>query len=101
VDGFIPANPWQPDGSPFVVGGGGSIPIISVNYDPTPGNLTIRWGSSDAVNYRIEEWNRTVPGLWVAVSPEIPGAAGLTETEHTLNGIFGPTRLFRVRETGP
>jgi hypothetical protein len=67
--------------------------------DPGPGDLTLVWTSLDSKDYQIEQLTNTAPVTWAPIGPTINGEVGTTQG--TLNGIFGPARLFRVREMDP
>ncbi len=98
VDPTLPENPMQPDGTPFVPGGPAPFQIISMFYDELFGDLTLEWTSKSTKEYQIEE--SVDLSTWTPIGPLIVPQAG-GSTEHTLIGVAGPPRYYRILELDP
>lgn len=71
VDGRVPANPVQPNGTPFT----GHLPrVLDVDYDHAMGRVTLTWRSLSGRNYTVQ------------AAPEIAGGWGNVVTGHASAG---------------
>ncbi|MBM3846471.1 MAG: hypothetical protein FJ405_09325 [Verrucomicrobia bacterium] len=90
VDTRIPANPTQPDGTPFVPANG--LKILSVEHDRASGKTTLKWKSSAGKTYKIEGSGNLLE--WTSVATGIAGVAG--ETSHVESGQTAAFRFYRI-----
>ena len=96
VDPTIPANPLQPDGSPWVPGGGGGPSrLLAFEYN---GDVTLKWTSKDNKEYQVQVSSDL--RNWNNLGPTVPAAAG-GETEATIQGAPAPPSYYRVLELDP
>ncbi|MBL9168228.1 MAG: hypothetical protein JNN07_10850 [Verrucomicrobiales bacterium] len=92
VDTRIPANPTQPDGTPFVPAGG--LKITSVSYDAAAGKATLVWQSSAGKTYRVEASGNLQS--WTEIATGVAGAAGETTYVESLLQPSPTARFYRV-----
>lgn len=101
VDSFIPANPVQPDGTPFVPGSGvDALRVLSVDYDEDSSLLKVSFTSRDGFEYQVEQLSGTDPVTWTPIGPSAsPQPGGVTEV--TIPGVTDPRAIIHVIELVP
>ena len=101
VDPMIPANPLQPDGTPFRPGVlGDALRVTSIEYDSTASELTLRWTSRADREYLVRQLTSTDPVTWTVIGSTVqPDEGG--ETEETFFGVTDPKGIFHVLELEP
>lgn len=92
VDTRIPANPTQPDGTPFVPAN--ALKIISVGYDAAAGKATITWKSSVGKTYRIDASSDLQS--WAPVATGIAGLAGETSYVESVPQPLPKARFYLI-----
>jgi hypothetical protein len=96
VEKALPDDPRQPDGTPFVPGGGGeAVEVISITYDSVLGTATLRWKSQPGSTYKVD-WSGDL-AAWPPLRTGVP--SGGTETQVTDDTIPQGTR-FRAYRVG-
>lgn len=108
IDSYIPPNPTQPDGTPFIASSGLPLAISDVSYDQGTGMLTITWPSAVGRTYAVDSSEGLTPdgfggfGDWQEIDDGVSGAAMETAFPVSI-GVPAPSRFFlRVRDvTGP
>lgn len=101
VDGRIPQNAAQPDGTPFTAGSSlDALRVTSISYEKAVARLTLSFTSRDGFEYQVERLTATNPVTWTPVGPTITPQAG-GETEAILTGITEEDAVFHVLELIP
>jgi hypothetical protein len=90
IDTVLPPNPTQPDGTPFVPGGG--TQITGVTW--TAGAATITWASEPGATYTIQSSETLLPDSWTNLKSGHPsGGATTSYTDTTATPAY---RFYRV-----
>ena len=92
VDTKIPANPVQPDGTPFEPSN--RITILSIVHDPVQGKVTVTWKSTAGATYNVE----ASPKLngWTAIATGLPSAGAQTSYAEPFLTPPAEERFYRV-----
>ena len=101
IDSYIPPNPLQPDGSPFVAASGLPFQITRYEIDLDKKTMTVFWPSADGRIYAVDK-NANLTEVWLEEIDEILATGKETSYEVPLPLLPGgpiPERLFvRVRD---
>ena len=102
IDGYIPPNPLQPDGSAFVPAATDELSISNIIYNPNSGTVTLTWPSVNGRTYAIDTSTELsaegTDGGWAEYDDSIPGVEGEASYEIQL-GVPVPRFLYmRVRD---
>ncbi|MGI9244833.1 MAG: hypothetical protein ACR2RV_28780 [Verrucomicrobiales bacterium] len=101
IDTFIPSNPTQPDGTPFVPASGSDFQISSVSLDEVAKEMTITWPSANGRLYAIDR-SSDMADEWLEEVDDFE--ADGPESTYTLPVVSNPAdplpaRIFvRVRD---
>ena len=102
IDGYIPPNPLQPDGSAFVPAATDELSISNIIYNPNSGTVTLTWPSVNGRTYAIDTSTglsaEGTDGGWAEYDDSIPGVEG--EARYVIDlGAPVPRFLYmRVRD---
>ena len=97
IDGYIPPNPTQPDGTPFAPASGARFQITSVVLNEAARELTVTWPSANGRVYSVD-FSTDMQGFWL--EDEDNFVADGPESSYTLSLANPlPDRIFvRIRD---
>lgn len=97
IDGYIPPNPLQPDGTPFAPVASGNFQITAVELDEINRTVTVTWPSAAGRIYGVD-FNTDIQGTWLEDVEDFDAVG--PESSYTIQlGDPLPPRLFvRVRD---
>jgi hypothetical protein len=83
IDGYIPPNPLQPDGSAFVPAATDELSITNITYNPNSGTVTLTWPSVNGRTYAVD----------ISTGLSAQGSiGGFLEYDDSISGVEGETR---------
>jgi hypothetical protein len=96
VDTRIPANPRQPDGTPFVPAGAGQgLKIESATFDAIQNRITLAWASAAGAKYTIEASEDLK--TWTIVRADHPSGGNRTTYSEAIDAAKR-SKFFRIRQ---
>jgi hypothetical protein len=93
VDTRMPANPRQPDGTPFVPAGG--LRFDAATFDAVQRQITLAWPSTANTNYTIESSDDLT--TWTVLRTNLPSAGSRTTFSEALDAAKR-TKFYRLRQ---
>ena len=98
VDSYIPPEPEQPGGTPFVPENGQGLRITAVVLDEGAGEVTVTWTSAQGVRYAVDTSTDLQP-VWSEFEDTVFGEAGTETSYDVVLPQPIPKRFFvRVRQ---
>ena len=102
IDGYIPPNPLQPDGSVFVPAATDDLSITNVVYNADSGTVTLTWPSVSGRIYAIDTSTglsaEGTEGGWLEYDDSIPGVEGEASFVIVLGNPVPSALFMRVRD---